>query len=203
VSADVRADDADARRRLAGLLSGAASAPSARILPLRNVLLRTPARARERWNNRRCVAPGVDLILPRAVAAEFIEETLNTLPAPIRGRTDVVLLFLRRKHLRRPMFTIPDASSLVVFTMQPKVAPELARDATALIEQVVLRGHAVGATQYPAGWMRRDEKAWREHYGSRWGDVQDAKRRLDPHGVFGSAGVRFATAPQDYATTAS
>jgi cytokinin dehydrogenase len=182
--------------RLATALRGAERPLRHRTTPLAAAVLPPPAPPRHRpWSGARAVvAPGVDLVLPRAAAAPFIGEVLDWLPPRVRARAEVVLLFLRRARLTRPMFVTPDAESLVVLTLEPALPAADAGELVTLLERVLARGRDVGATQYLAGWVHREPAAWREHYGARWPAVARAKRRYDPSGVLTSAGVRLPAA---------
>ena len=187
--------DGQAAHRHASLLAGLRCRGRPVSLPVEAygdfVLGRAP-RGFTPWERDPMVAAaGVDVILPRAKAVALISEVVSWLPRPGWSGSKCLILFLRSERLTRPMFVTPDASSLVVLTMAPVVPAADAAELRALLERCDHRARELGGTRYLPGWLNYSGEEWRAHFGSRWPDVERAKREYDPRRVLRSSGLRF------------
>lgn len=114
------------------------------------------------------------------VAGEIVDGLTNEDVGPFGRVTYYPML---TKALRTPLVRLPDER--VVFPFNLIRIPET-NDA-AKVEQMIARNRVLhdrirsaGGVQYPVGAFPMSSSDWKEHFGSKWSLLHDAKRRYDP-----------------------
>jgi cytokinin dehydrogenase len=136
------------------------------------------------------------LFMPQPGATSFIGKALPRLtPEALGGVQGIRMFFWKRAAFARPLFRLPD-DQLVCYTAlirSPTSDPEaLARTLTGN-RKLYEENRRAGGTLYPFAALELTRGDWRHHYGKRWRELAQAKRRYDPDAV-------FASGPQLYFT---
>ena len=135
--------------------------------------------------------PWLTVWLPDSRVEEVVGATLDELGPTDVGVGGFVLLYTHhRAALTRPSLRLPapDGSDLVhLFTVMTAGPPDAdAGFAAAMLERnrrLLDRALAAGGARYPIGTVPSDATDWRAHYGDRWPDLVELKRRYDPAGI--------------------
>jgi FAD/FMN-containing dehydrogenase len=54
---------------------------------------------------------------------------------------------------------------------------------------------AFGAKRYLSGWVNFTPDEWKEHFGARWNELANLKRRYDPDAILNPGFLPFEAAP--------
>ncbi len=131
--------------------------------------------------------PWVEAFLPAESLGELLPRVLAELP-PFLGDGHRILLF--RNHDLPPFLAVPSgAAELAAFAILPVGVPAGVQDDARL---ALLRADRIlreaGGKRYLSGWLGpMDEDAWKAHHGPRHHAWLEAKRTLDPRGIFTSS----------------
>lgn len=131
--------------------------------------------------------PGLNLLLPDEVAAEFVAEVAAELTPDHIGPSGVVLLY-PVKTTAAPLPRMPQGATAFFFALL-RTAPPDPVAAEALVtanEKLYHRARSLGAVQYPVGSVPMRPADWIVHFGPAWPLVESAKQRYDPGNVLGS-----------------
>jgi len=117
------------------------------------------------------------------VASDILDDLTNEDIGPF-GRITYYPMFT--KPLRTPLVRLPNES--IVFPFNLVRIPE--SNDVAKVEQMVAKNRALydrirgtGGVQYPVGAFPMSSDEWKDHFGSKWTFLQEAKRRYDPLGT--------------------
>jgi cytokinin dehydrogenase len=130
--------------------------------------------------------PWLNLLLPDDTAASVVTGVLTD-PAfrDLRENGLVLLYPLLTRTLRAPLFRRPRGEIVHLLALLRTAAPGTADPMVAANRTAYEHARAKGAVAYPANALPMSPGDWREHYGSGWGTLAEAKGRHDPHGVLG------------------
>jgi cytokinin dehydrogenase len=130
--------------------------------------------------------PWLECFIPVAAIPKLMPSLLEALPLSLGDGHRLVLLSPDAPRPRLLM-TPPDRE-LAVFTVCPMgVAPALLDDTLLALRRVNDMLLSAGGKRYLAGWLEMSEAGWRAHYGDRYQEWVEAKRRFDPGGVLDAA----------------
>jgi FAD/FMN-containing dehydrogenase len=148
------------------------------------------ARAGDRTDLRGATAAGpgghpwVDVILPAAAAADYVEDSVRTLPAALLARSRMLFWPVARGGRRCPLFMEPSGGPLVMASIMPTVPRAEMPDAGARMLALLDLAVAGGAKQYVYGWVPQGRRGWARHFGAAWATVLAGKAAHDPAGLF-------------------
>ncbi|MEV5953291.1 FAD-binding protein [Streptomyces sp. NPDC051987] len=130
--------------------------------------------------------PWLNLLLPDDTAASVVTGILTD-PAfrDLRVNGLVLLYPLLTGSLRAPLFRRPRGEVVHLLALLRTAAPGAAGPMVAANRAVYEHARARGAVAYPANALPMSPGDWRQHYGSRWSALAEAKAAHDPHGVLG------------------
>ena len=142
--------------------------------------------------NSQVVCPVTEAYVPWERAGDAIAAVLAALPRRLVPTTNVMIRPLDRLGGGGPpLLMTPRDARIVGIGMIPYIAQE---DRTELLPAVEKAGRTLvahGGKRYLTGWLNWDREAWRRHYGRRWRNVCEWKRRFDPAGVLGAGIIPF------------
>jgi cytokinin dehydrogenase len=98
----------------------------------------------------------------------------------------VVLSPLKRSAITSPLLRTPSDALIYAFNFVRVPGTDDAANAQRLVDvnkQVYGRVKAAGGTLYPVSALPLDRNGWRQHFGSAFRDLENAKRRYDPSDV--------------------
>ena len=90
------------------------------------------------------------------------------------------------RAFRTPMVRLPDESVVFPFNLiRIPAANDVAEMARMVAQNRALhdRIRNAGGTQYPVGAFPMSRDDWKDHFGSKWPLLREAKRRCDPNNV--------------------
>lgn len=136
------------------------------------------------WDNAH---PWLNLLLPGDAAAQLAGPILSGLGPQDVGPGGVVLLYpLRREQLHAPLLRMPEDPVPYLLSVLRTCPPE--DDAT--VDRLLAANRAAyetvrdqGGKQYPVGSIPFDRDDWRDHFGTAWPLLRDARHRYDPDGI--------------------
>ncbi|MEU6511801.1 FAD-binding protein [Streptomyces sp. NPDC046942] len=140
--------------------------------------------------------PWLNLLLPHDRAEPLVRAVLADPAFDDLRETGLVLLYpLLSARLRAPLFQRPPGDVLYLFALlrtAPPGSPGTAAAMVAANRKVYELARSQGAVAYPVNALPMSDTDWRDHYGSRWQALADAKRRHDPYLVLARGhGLRF------------
>ncbi|WP_369394076.1 FAD-binding protein [Streptomyces sp. CG1] len=140
--------------------------------------------------------PWLNLLLPHDRAEPVVRAVLAEAAFADLRDTGLVLLYpLLSDRMRAPLFRRPSGQVLHLFALlrtAPPDSPETAAAMVAANRAAYELARAYGAVAYPVNALPLSDADWRDHHGSRWPALADAKRRHDPHLVLARGhGMRF------------
>ncbi|EST36037.1 FAD-binding protein [Streptomyces roseochromogenus] len=140
--------------------------------------------------------PWLNLLLPHDSAESVVRAVLAEAAFADLRDTGLVLLYpLLSGRLRAPLFRCPPGQVLHLFALLRTAPPDSPEPAAAMVaanRAAYELARAYGAVAYPVNALPLSDADWRDHYGSRWPALADAKRRYDPHLVLTRGhGMRF------------
>ncbi|MFJ9561298.1 FAD-binding protein [Streptomyces fuscichromogenes] len=130
--------------------------------------------------------PWLNLLLPEDTAASVVTGILADPDFRDLRSNGLVLLYpLRTRALSAPLFRRPRGEVVHLLALLRTAAPGAADPMVAANRRAYGYARARGAVAYPANALPMSPGDWREHFGSRWDTLAEAKRVHDPHGVLG------------------
>ncbi|MER5548536.1 FAD-binding protein [Streptomyces sp. NPDC002589] len=140
--------------------------------------------------------PWLNLLLPQDSAESVVRAVLADPAFADLRDTGLVLLYpLLSDRLRAPFFRRPSGQVLYLFALlrtAPPESPEAAAAMVAANRAAYELARDQGAVAYPVNALPFSDADWRDHYGTHWPALADAKRRHDPHLVLARGhGMRF------------
>jgi cytokinin dehydrogenase len=139
--------------------------------------------------------PWIECILPWETAADCIEQVLADTPPGIQLGGHVLLWPAKGKTSRSRNFMVPAGDNLVGFGLLPAVPPRYWDEMKERLENVSRLMLAFGAKRYLSGWVNFTPEEWREHFGARWNELVELKRRYDPDAILNPGFLPFEAAP--------
>ncbi|MFF7981271.1 FAD-binding protein [Streptomyces sp. NPDC007901] len=130
--------------------------------------------------------PWLNLLLPEDTAASVVTDVLADPAFTDLRENGLVLLYpLLTRTLRAPLFRRPHGEVVLLLALLRTAAPGAADPMVAANRTAFEYARAKGAVAYPVNALPMSPADWREHYGSQWGTLAEAKSVHDPHGVLG------------------
>jgi cytokinin dehydrogenase len=126
--------------------------------------------------------PIFESFLPTATLATLLPRLLERLPLFL-GDGQRVLPIARTRL--PPGIAVPGGDFVCFAVLLTGVHPALVDDALAAMRDVDAMCREAGGTRYLSGWLgEMDDGRWRAHFGDKYAEWVEGKRRLDPDGIF-------------------
>ncbi|OIK00448.1 FAD-binding protein [Streptomyces sp. MUSC 14] len=140
--------------------------------------------------------PWLNLLLPHERAASVVRAVLADPAFQDLRDTGLVLLYpLLSEPLRAPLFRRPSGSVLHLFALLRTAPPDRPGTAEAMVaanHRAYDLARSEGGVAYPVNALAMTAADWREHFGSGWQTLAEAKKRHDPHHILARGhGLRF------------
>jgi cytokinin dehydrogenase len=130
--------------------------------------------------------PFFECFVPVESAPQWLPPLIEALPLTLGDGHRFI--FVAKKELPRFLMT-PPSDEVACFAILPTGVPEpFLKDSLAALRGVHQTLIEAGGKRYLSGWLPpMDASAWQAHFGERYSDWMEAKRRFDPNRVFRSA----------------
>jgi FAD/FMN-containing dehydrogenase len=146
--------------------------------------LETMLRANGQWFNPQ---PWLLTFLPGSNAEQVARESLDGLSSDELGPFGRITYYpMRTTAFRTPLARLPDEEIVFPFNViRIPVSNDPARVEQAVTQNRVLydRIRDAGGVQYPVGAFPMSHDDWKDHFGSKWLLLREAKHRYDPGNV--------------------
>lgn len=130
------------------------------------------------------VHPWIDLLLPGSQAKSLIETVLERLPAVLDCANTLMGSFcLFQQATQMPLLRLPDEEFVVglgIYPMIPAAQLQPVLTELSFLSDLVLEK---GGKRYLPGWVKFDRQQWQAQFGNYWPQVNQMKRKYDPHGI--------------------
>lgn len=127
--------------------------------------------------------PWLECFVPSAALPELLPRVLAVLPLALGDGHRVAPL---ASAAQPPFLLTPEGVEASVFAVLPAgVAPALLPEVLPALRAANEMLIQAGGKRYLAGWLELDQAGWKAHYGDRYEDWLEAKRRYDPARVLG------------------
>ncbi len=138
------------------------------------------------------IYPVTEAYVPWERAGDAIEAVLAALPRKLVPTTNVMIRPLDRLGGGGPpLLMTPRGARIAGIGLIPYIAREDQAELLPAVEKAGRTLVAHGGKRYLTGWLNWDREAWRRHYGRRWREVCEWKKRFDPAGVLGARIIPF------------
>lgn len=135
--------------------------------------------------------PWMECVLPWQTAPLYIGQVLKNLPPQAIAGGHILLWPARGKSSSVPLFMRPASDYLMGFGILPAVPPRFVDEALPRLNMASQGAIAMGGKRYLSGWIAFDAAQWKAHYGEKWADVVESKKKFDPHGVLNPGFIRY------------
>jgi cytokinin dehydrogenase len=135
--------------------------------------------------------PWIECILPWETAADCIEQVLQDTPPGIQMGGHVLLWPAKGAASRSKNFMRPEGDNLVGFGLLPAVPQRFWGVMKERLENASRLMLMFGAKRYLSGWVNFTPDEWKAHYGPRWNELVELKRRFDPDGILNPGFLPF------------
>ena len=130
--------------------------------------------------------PWLNLLLPDDTAASVVNGILADPGFRDLRVNGLVLLYpLLTSTLRAPLFRRPRGEVVHLLALLRTAVPGAAGPMVAANRTAYEYARTKGAVAYPVNALPMSPGDWRDHYGSRWNTLAEARARHDPHGILG------------------
>lgn len=137
------------------------------------------------------VHPWMEVVLPWASAADYIDQVLPDLPPALLVGGHVLLWPAKGATSSSRLFMRPAGDKLIGFGILPAVPPRYWPDVRPLLDNASRLSVLLGGKRYLSGYVDFTGEEWRAHFGERWDEFRAAKRRYDPGGLLNPGFVPF------------
>lgn len=130
--------------------------------------------------------PWIDVFVPGDGAEDYLAQELALLDPDDVGGGPILIYPYRRSAFRAPNLRVPEGDRIVLFGLLRTAVPPTPQRSSELVAQNVdlyERTIAAGGFFYPVDSVPMTPELWRQHFGGRWREFRQAKRRYDPHGL--------------------
>lgn len=130
--------------------------------------------------------PWVNMFVPDACAASFVQDVLDHTPPAEMGADPVLLYAFTPSRLTAPLVRVPPGSHAFLFALLRTANPSTQENVNQLMaknRRFLERLWALGGKAYPVSVGPSNATEWQTHYGDVWPQVLSAKRTFDPDNV--------------------
>ena len=146
-----------------------------------------------RSGNWQMAHPWMESIMPWDTAQEFIEMALDNLPPQALGPAGHILLWPSRGDTSDvPLFIHPGGDHVMGWGILPAVPHEYVEEARANLDMVSELSIGYGGKRYLSGFVTfQGVERWQQHFGDRWPQICEAKKRFDPDGIMNPGFIQY------------
>ncbi|WP_037305892.1 FAD-binding protein [Amycolatopsis orientalis] len=128
--------------------------------------------------------PWIDTFLPDSAVEQVVTGTLAATGEAELGALGLILLYpVRADRLKTPLFKVPDGELVWLFSLLRTGSPVDPLHNARLVGlnvDLYRKVSALGGKAYPSTAVPRSTAEWREHFGSSWPLLAEAKARYSP-----------------------
>ena len=131
--------------------------------------------------------------MPWDTAQEFIEYALDNLPPQTLGPAGHILLWPSRGDTSDvPLFMHPGGDHVMGWGILPAVPHEFVDQACQALDMVSEMSIGYGGKRYLSGFITfNGVERWKQHFGDRWPQICEAKKRFDPDGIMNPGFIQY------------
>ena len=135
--------------------------------------------------------PWMECVLPWQATPLYIGQVLKSLPPQAIAGGHILLWPARGNSSAVPLFMRPQSEYLMGFGILPAIPQRFVEEVLPRLNMASQAATMMGGKRYLSGWIAFDAAQWKAHYGDKWAEVVELKKRFDPMGVINPGFVRF------------
>jgi cytokinin dehydrogenase len=135
--------------------------------------------------------PWMECVLPWQTTPLYIGQVLKNLPPQAVAGGHILLWPGRGKSSSVPLFMRPSSEHVMGFGILPAVPHRFVEEVLPRLNMASQAATMMSGKRYLSGWIAFDAAQWKAHYGDKWADVLQMKKKFDPHGVVNPGFVRY------------
>jgi FAD/FMN-containing dehydrogenase len=135
--------------------------------------------------------PWMECVLPWQTTPLYIGQVLGNLPPQAIAGGHILLWPARGDSSSVPLFMRPSGEYLMGFGILPAIPHRFVEEVLPRLNMASQAATMMGGKRYLSGWIAFDAAQWKAHYGDKWADVLQWKKKFDPHGVINPGFVRY------------
>jgi cytokinin dehydrogenase len=135
--------------------------------------------------------PWMECVLPWQTTPFYIGQVLKSLPPQAVAGGHILLWPARGNSSSVPLFMRPSDEYLMGFGILPAVPQRFVEEVLPRLNMASQAATMMGGKRYLSGWISFDAAQWKAHYGDKWSEVLELKKKFDPRGVVNPGFVRY------------
>ena len=135
--------------------------------------------------------PWMECVLPWETTPLYIGQVLMNLPPQAVAGGHILLWPGRGKSSSVPLFMHPSSEFVMGFGILPAVPHRFVEEVLPRLNMASQGATMMGGKRYLSGWIAFDAAQWKAHYGDKWTEVLQMKKKFDPHGVVNPGFIRY------------
>jgi cytokinin dehydrogenase len=135
--------------------------------------------------------PWMECVLPWQTTPLYIGQVLGNLPPQAIAGGHILLWPARGDSSSVPLFMRPTGGYLMGFGILPAIPHRFVEEVLPRLNMASQASTMMGGKRYLSGWIAFDAAQWKAHYGDKWADVVQSKKKFDPQGVINPGFVRY------------
>jgi cytokinin dehydrogenase len=135
--------------------------------------------------------PWMECVLPWQTTPLYIGQVLQNLPPQAIAGGHILLWPGRGKSSSVTLFMHPSSDYVMGFGILPAVPHRFVEEVLPRLNMASQAATMMGGKRYLSGWIAFDAAQWKAHYGDKWADVLQMKKKFDPQGVLNPGFVRY------------
>lgn len=131
------------------------------------------------WSNPH---PWINLFVPSTAVEQYVGSLVSTLTLADTGNSPILLYPVKTDRFKLPLFRTPNDSVVFLFAIL-RTAPLDDATVRKMLDdnrRFFEKNRDIGGTRYPVDAIKFSRSDWKQHFGSAWGRLVNAKRRYDP-----------------------
>jgi len=135
--------------------------------------------------------PWMECVLPWQTTPLYIGQVLGNLPPQAVAGGHILLWPARGNSSSVPLFMRPSGQYLMGFGILPAIPHRFVEEVLPRLNMASQAAAMMGGKRYLSGWIAFDAAKWKAHYGDKWNDVAQWKKKFDPHGIINPGFVQY------------
>jgi cytokinin dehydrogenase len=135
--------------------------------------------------------PWMECVLPWQTTPLYIGQVLGNLPPQAIAGGHILLWPARGDSSSVPLFMRPTGEYLMGFGILPAIPQRFVEEVLPRLNMASQAASMMGGKRYLSGWIAFDAAQWKAHYGDKWADVVQLRKKFDPNGVLNPGFVRY------------
>jgi cytokinin dehydrogenase len=135
--------------------------------------------------------PWMECVLPWETTGQYIGQVLQNMPPQSIAGGHILLWPGRGDVSKVPLFMRPSTSLVMGFGILPSVPHRFLDEALPKLKMASQASVWMGGKRYLSGWIDFDAAQWKTHYGEKWPEILELKKKYDPKGILNPGFIKY------------